>query len=946
MSMIDCLREALRQNHIDQDEHDQLVKKYTAIAKMVADPSQAKQTFAAEILAEAEHRKRVAGLVEAKRTVIVQALDEYRNAKGQRDPVEAFIKLHERLGREGGSFVDDAETKRMVIRNEAHDKLTALLLEFKKGLITGDLRRRRKAVAARMDNVIRELFGENSGDETAKALAQAWTQVSEDLRLRFNAAGGTIGKLEKWGMPQGHDAQALLDFGKNRWIDYMMRDGVLDRDRMENPITKRAYSDEELRESLSVVWDRITTDGWIDREITGQPTGRGALWTQHADHRFLHFKNADAWIAYAKKFGNPDAFASMTGHINRMARDIAHMETFGANPNVMRTYIKNVLQSRVAQIDSFDVVIREQTKTLKELQQQLTKPNPDYVALTDRIGEIHAEIAAIRRKHTPQLGGKPSKGNKAKMDALDKELFDLEQQITPYQTGEKMLTVEDEITADKMRRLLNDMRDPILFADKRKPQDYLNKKLYLADTMWELQRGAMSPVNQSMANLFATTRNIISASSLGAAWLSSLSDPAFGQDMRLRFGMGMARANFGRIAALVMKDMITKGSREDAIKAGLGLDAAVDVMHRTAAENRTIDGRAWSGFVADRVLAIGALSPWTQAGKHLAGLDLMGYLADISNKNWTALGKQTQQALQAHGITAPDWEIIRKAEIHEPKSGARYLRPAEIEAHAGRELAERYLAMILRETRYAVPETSVQARAMWMAGRPGTLGGELWRSMMQFKGFGMTVLQLHTMRIAREIISGDPTAIGHATALILTSGILGAVAMGLKDIKDGRDPRKWLDEKTYLDPQFWGAAVLQAGGFGLAGDLLFSNTGRHGQNLSKTIAGPMMDRADNLLALTTGNVFQRFRGEKTNIGRESVRFLRQNIPGANLWPIGLVLQRKVFDELQKRVDPEAYSAFSREQQLRLRDYRQQYWWRPGESAPSRAPDIMRSFATR
>lgn len=945
MNIKKCLDAALAQQHITPDEHADLMKRYTEIAKQVASPSAAKAQLAKEISIEAANRRRIAGLMEEKRVKLLSTIEGYRNRRGEADLLEGWLAVHERLGREGGSNVDDAETLRKVIVQTAHEELTAYLLEFKKGLLTGDLRRRKKAVAARADNVVREMHGEKTGDEAAAALAKAVTAVTEKLRVRFNEAGGTIGKLENW-FPHSHDAQSLRDFGQSKWVDYMMQDGVLDREKMVNPVTGRKLSDAELRESLVVSWDRIVTDGWIDREVTGASTGRGALWTQHADHRFIHFKDANAWLAYSKKFGQVDPFVAIMDHINMMARDISHMETFGPNPNQMRSYMRALLSKRAATLNPTLDVIKDQISVLKELQSQLSKPAPDYVQISDRLGEVTVEVAAIRRKYAPQLGGKPSRRNKVRLDALETELQDLTTKILPYWNDPSLTTIEDQAVRVKIEKLMSEMREPILFANKKRPDDYLRKMLSRTDSMWELMRGSQTPESMMMANGFATTRNVITAATLGSAFISSLADPVFGQDMRLRFGMGLARSNFGRIAVMVLRDMVTKGNREQAIRAGLGLDSAMEMLHTKAKENRSIDGRAWSGFVADRILSVQGLAPWTQSGKHLAGLDLQGFLADMTSKNWTALGKQTQKALTAHGFNAESWELVRKTPLHEPRSGAKFLRPADVVAHAGRELGERFHGMIVREVGYAVPDRNLRSKSLWLAGRPGTIGGELWRSMLQFKTYGMTVAMLHANRIAGDIIAGDRSALAPIGALIITGAFLGAIAMALKDIKDGRDPRKWLDEKTYLDPSFWGAAALQAGGLGIYGDFLFSQTGRNNQSFGKTLAGPLVDRVDNVLALTTGNLMQSIRGERTNFGRESVKFARQNTPGANLWMIGLPIQRLVFDQLQKQVDPEAYRALAQQEMTRRRDYRQEFWWRPGQTRPSRAPDLGRVISTR
>lgn len=1066
--IIKCIRAAVSQGVIDAEDGKHLEQRVAEIKKLAKSDTAIKEALAKELGAEAAERNRRALLSEQVRKKIVDTLHDYRNARGEADLAEAFVRMHENFGRDGGSFVADAENLRSVIQRGAHAELADLLIAFRKGAWTGDLRRKRSAVAARMDNVAREMHGEKTGDTRAEALANAFRDVAEKLRLRFNEAGGAIGKLDNW-FPHSHDMQALLDYSRDPWIDYMMTADVLDRERMVNTLTQRQLTDAELRESLGVVWDRITTDGWIDREASGVSTGKGALWSQHADHRYLHFKSADAWLKYAREFGNPDPYTAIVGHINMMARDIAHMETFGPNPNVTRNYMKQYLTQQAALVKPMQIVAREQGEKMKGLAARLTSANPDYVALSERMADVSRSLAELKarasvrdrkldaertaiakrlrdldatewRNISPvgrtvleelaaidrpaaglsleqtievklaQTGASESairfvlgdgstfrepggliaanreraaamrrrarellnadnvvmdmtrrldeittqRLKQATHDATDaklhaslvKEHADIAAQLVPFWNDPKLQTVEDHQVRLAMEALAEEMRDPVQFAPHKKPQQYLAVQIDRADGMWENMRGSLSPVNASFANVMASTRNLISASSLGAAWLSSLSDPAFGQDARMRFGMGMARANFGRVLIAVLRDMVTHGTREDAIRAGLGLDSAIDVMHRTARQNRTIDGRAWTGFAADRVLSIGLLSPWTQAGKHRFGLDVMAFMADLRDTAWVDLAPQTRSALQAHGFDLTAWETIRLSDIHEPKSGATYLRPAEIEAWAGRELAERYAAMVLRETRYAVPESTVASRSVLNRTRPGTTLGEIMRSGVQFKGFGIAVAQLHAGRIAREMLRGDKGAASQAAALLVTSAFLGAVAMSLKDIKDGRDPRKWLDEKTYIDPAFWGAAALQAGGLGIYGDFLFSNTGRHGQSLASALAGPAAQRADNLLGLATGNLFQKMRGENTNFGREATRALRQNIPGNNLWFTGLVFQRVLMDQLQRLVDPEAQAAFNRQMQVRSKDYKQQFWWPPGETAPRRGPDLSRILATR
>ena len=278
--------------------------------------------------------------------------------------------------------------------------------------------------------------------------------------------------------------------------------------------------------------------------------------------------------------------------------------------------------------------------------------------------------------------------------------------------------------------------------------------------------------------------------------------------------------------------------------------------------------------------------------------------------------------------------------MYEPQQGAQFLRPNEIRAAGNRELAERYIAMILRETRYAVPEGTVRSQSLVMTTRPGTNAGELTRSFAQFKSFGIAVAVLHMGRIAREVGAGrGAQGAAYAGALLLTGTLLGAVAMAMKDIAAGRDPRKWTKEETYLDPNMWGAALLQAGGLGIYGDFLFSQVNRFGGGLTGTVAGPVWQRADDLRNLTVGNIVEMAQGKKTNFGREAVKFVKDNTPGGSLWYLRLAYERVLMDQVQTLVDADAQIAFRRQMQTRRREYGNEYWWEPGATAPRRAPNL-------
>lgn len=178
-------------------------------------------------------------------------------------------------------------------------------------------------------NLVREAFGEDTGDHAAKMLAKAWAETAEHLRLQFNAAGGSIGKIENWGMPQSHDSHAVREIGREAWVARVLP--LLDRARMVDETTGQPFTDTALIRALNDAWQSIATNG-LDEPMKQSRTGLSALAKRRADSRFLMFKSADAWLEYQRAFGDADPFSTMMGHIDQMARDTAQMQILGPNP--------------------------------------------------------------------------------------------------------------------------------------------------------------------------------------------------------------------------------------------------------------------------------------------------------------------------------------------------------------------------------------------------------------------------------------------------------------------------------------------------------------------------------------------------------------------------------------------------------------------------------------
>lgn len=825
MSFKDCLTTAVEGGELSEldaqklaRDFDRLRGRFAANSEATAD-AEAKKALAALLKAETAHQRRKAKLAISSIKRIDADLKSYKNPKGEADIAAAATDLLEHFGTAPFSSV---EGRRRAIIGMAHARMDAALYHFRKGAVGGDVTRHNKA---QLDNVVREAFGEASGDQAAKEFASVWEKTHEWLRERFNAAGGAIGKLEKWGLPQHHDARALRKRGLQAWKADIRP--MLDVSRMKHPLTGDAVDEGEIDDVLTEIWENIATEGWNRRQPLRQSFGKGALANQRAEHRFLVFRDAGSWMEYQRLYGGGgDAFAAMMGHLNMMAKDISAMEVLG--------------------------------------------PNPD--------GTIEWLRQAVQKEAQNLSAGRPSRFAGTPQNALD-----------------------------KARK-----------AEKR------------IGAIWGSIRGSLeTPVNGRWAAGLSAARSLITGSVLGSAALSSVSDLGTAFIARKFAGIG-GRGTFSDVAKAVMPS-----TKREAVASGLILDSAMHVFHAQARYIGTLDGPGWASYVADRVLTYSGLTPWTQAGRHAFGLAFMRTAAEQAENSFDKLPDAYRNSMKRWGINAREWDLMRKLPMHDMGQGTMILRPQEIDARVHPKLAEKYLEMIQAETEFAIPSGSHRSKVMLVdENRPGTFIGEVMRSFAQFKSFGTVFLLLHGRRIHGMIAGGEKAkGAAYAGSLLISTTLLGGMALQMKQVANGRDPQ------DMAETGFWGAALLQGGGLGIYGDFLFSNVNRYGGGFATTLAGPMIGRANDIWNLTGGNMIQLASGDKTNFGRETVKFLRSNVPGSTIWYTRLAWERIVMDQLQFLVDPEANKAFKQKQKFFQREFGQGFWWTPGETTPDRAPDL-------
>jgi hypothetical protein len=826
MSMKRCIPELQGQNKLSRDQaeraqslYEDLERDYsTKFGKQAAD-AMASEEAVRRLEAEAANKKRQAALqITAQQTIAADVRRFSKDSPGA--AAEALLASDDRAP------YFNVEFRAKAIANEHFAMMNGILDKHSRNVV-GQVRD-----VATLHDVVREAFGENSGNAAARELADAWLDTAESLRLRFNASGGAIGKLDKWGMPQVHNMLAVRASSFEEWRDFIRP--LLDPQRMldetGNPMTPG-----QMELALRGTYETIASDGWNDRRA-GAFAG-GKLGNRHQDSRFLIFKDADSWLSYAQKYGRPMSKLSdsidpggaildaMISHVHGMSRDIALMQRLGPNPAATMRWVTDGLMIEAAQLKHKGTARRDRAE---------------------------GSIARIQNMYQELSGG-------------------------PLIENRKLATIGSGIRA------------------------------------WQ------------------------SAAKLGGAVISSLSDIAT-QIVTRRFN--------GLPAVRVIADTVgqlrpsSKADREHAARQLFVAERTIRTMssfHRMSQEAMTGEIPA---RLSDMVMQLSYLGKWTDDGHKLFNHQVWAGITDNRNLSWDSLKKKGtlfnpthrfRRMLERYGLGEQDWDTIRSAPLTE-SGGAHWILPESLPQHLSQRLSE----LILAESNMAVPTSSLRVNAAMNARlHKGSAVGELGRAVLQFKGFP---IQLFYMHGRRALASGAGGALEYAATLYIASTLMGAVSLQLKQVIGGKDP---LD---MTDPQFWIKASFQGGGLGIVGDFVNAATSRLGKDFWTTMLGPQAGAIDDIRQVGTAGYQDYTKG--THKTPDALRRLIQNnLPGSTLWYAKLAVQRTIMDQLQAEIDPDYYDSFDR-MEKRARQDGTQYYWRPGQRAPDRAPDLANATGSR
>jgi hypothetical protein len=665
----------------------------------------------------------------------------------------------------------------------------------------------------------------------------------EGLRQRNNRAGGNIKYLKGYDMPHSWSRVKIADDKKNwlvfhqnylDWGKYRKADGSL-------------LNAREQAEFLEGAWSDLATGGASER-INGQPTFRAKKMTANelTEHRTLFYKNAEVELEAQTRYGDRPFFDVVSNYVRHISRNIALMEHYGPNPDVMFEWALNTAET----------------------------------------------MDAERAKKTAHVSRNTKKVERQKRQV--KRLF------------EEVAGVNDE------------------------------------------------PVSETLSNVTGGIRSINVASKLGFAAITSLADQSTYLTTLQYNGMSVLRGFMNEFRMMVPKGEAFRYAR----RAGLGIEAITATLNRWGVEEWG-SADTWSGKFAEvsRKLAsismsLSLLNGLTRAGRQGFGLQMFDTIGDMTRRfaSMKDVDTQSRGILSRFGVEDLHWEIWKKAKTSDLRGvGDTVLSPSEIYeipdaalsglsgqyGMSARELKDRaatkLLALTKDESLMAVVDPGPRSRKTMYAGTAkGTFAGEFIRSFWQFKGTTFQIFAGHMKRgFTMPGVSGKAR---YLATWIGMSTILGAVALQFTDIAKGRDPRDMTDK------QFWLAALLKGGALGIYADFLLNNETSFGSGLISTASGPVIGDVEELAKIFWFDWQQMAKGKDTHPGARAVRFTVNHIPFANTWYLKAGLDHFIFQQMQEAASP---GFLSRMESRAMRDFNQEFWWRPGEFTPERAPDMGR-----
>lgn len=355
-----CIRDNLTERRFGKERADKIIAAFEADAAYYrgtgVDPTQAnmlamKKTFDNLTVESIERAKRTAA------TLAIQA----RNQQLLNQAANVTSSMFLLDGKKGGKGVSIARAAISNIEDDprfgnvsystakenARGQLFAIfgdtLDKMGKGIFG------RQKGKAHLPNVVREIFGDNTGDVSAREFAKAFRKTDEVAITLYNSKGGTLNFLDRY-LPNPTSPGRMVG-REDDWVRMHMKEGVVDWTRTVRPDGK-PIAPANREAFLKEVFKTKTLDG-ANKIDPNAMRGQGTNMSNR--HRVLHYGSADGWLEVHEQFADGSVFDVLMGHIEDMSHHIALVDTFGPNARAAATNLRAQVRKAASEISAQDL---------------------------------------------------------------------------------------------------------------------------------------------------------------------------------------------------------------------------------------------------------------------------------------------------------------------------------------------------------------------------------------------------------------------------------------------------------------------------------------------------------------------------------------------------------------------------------------------------------------
>lgn len=436
------------------------------------------------------------------------------------------------------------------------------------------------------------------------------------------------------------------------------------------------------------------------------------------------------------------------------------------------------------------------------------------------------------------------------------------------------------------------------------------------------------PANHMMARLASSARAIESMTKLGGATLSSFNDiPMAALEMTYQ-GKDLFTSMIDSVKGK-FKSYKADDRKELAKALGVYAEKMNEEIAYRFSGDVSVPGKV--SKLMRNYFKLNLLNWWTESGRHSAAFSTSNWLARNTRTSFDNLNGNLKRVLSLHNIEKAEWELYSKMEKYTMR-GNEYLVPENIITLSDQDIAsyltqkgmsatdiaiadtrelltDRLRKYILDRSIISVSDPTPRNKAVLNQGtQAGTMEGELFRFIGQFKAFTVSFMQNH---LGRELFGRGytPAALGERSINSLTNALrngngellglanavvwmtaFGYLSMQTKEMAKGKNPRP-ADLKSIQ------AAFLQGGGLGIYGDFLFGEVNRFGNGPVVSMMGPVVSDADQIVTL-----YQRAINGDAKAG-DAFRFMVDHTPYLNIPYIKTTANYLFLNRLQENLSP-------------------------------------------